>query len=150
MTNNKDINDKINILNSYINKSEILTRILDKETEFYRANQIEKAAELYETKEKYTIELEQLKNEILSDVNFLKTLPSDSKEKIINVSAALKKASEINYNEVLIAREVNKIVLESVYQSTLEYQSNVRGYGNNGTINAVNSLSSPIAISENA
>ncbi len=148
MKENYQIADKINHLNTYINKCEILTRILEKETDFYKNNQIEKAAELFETKDKYTNELEDIKNIILSDLDFLKNLPQDTKEKIRITSEKLKLASEINYNEILIAREVNKIVLESVYQSTIEHQSNVKGYGNNGTLNAVKSIGSPIAVSE--
>lgn len=147
---NEVMNDKIVMLNNYINKSEVLVRILERETQFFKENQASKVVALNETKEKYIDEIEGIKTLLIADGVFLKSLPAETKSKIMEVSNALKKAAEENYREVVIAKEVNKLVLEAIYQAAAEHHSEAKGYSNSGTMYAEYKQSRPVAVSEQA
>lgn len=141
-------NEKLGVLSTYLSKTDVLIRILERETEFFRDNQTAKATALFETKEQYINELENAKAILASDSQFLRSLPSEVKVKITEANEKLMKAAEINHKEVIAAREVNKLVLEAIYYGVAQNKGIAKGYGKSGSFDAeVNA--SPVAISQN-
>ncbi len=146
MLNNQ--NEKLGVLSTYLSKTDVLIRILEKETEFFRENQSGKAVALFETKTQYINELENAKAILASDSQFLKSLPSEVKVKITEASDKLMKVAEANHKEVNAAKEVNKLVLEAIYHGAQQNKGAMRGYGKSGYMETEMN-SSPVAISQN-
>lgn len=149
MTTGTNTEEKVQALKDYLVKSDGLIRILEKETEYYKENKVTRAEKLVESKQSIVSKLEEYKAKLISDVSFLKRLPADVKERIKKTTSDLGKAAEDNYREAVRAKEVNKVVLESVAKALMEAKKDSKGYSNEGDNGrADKSASSPVAINE--
>jgi hypothetical protein len=106
--------ETLNFLSDFYSKAEKLTRILSKESEFFREMKIKRAEQLLEAKTNLIEDLKDLKEKIVIQKDNLKNLPESEKSKIRAMEKNLTEIAEINYNEALKAREVNLLIMEAI------------------------------------
>ena len=148
MQNNEGIQaDQVQALKDYLVNSDGLIRILEKETEYYKSMKMNQAEKLVESKQSIVDKIEGYKEKLTSEVSFLKRLPSDIKTKLKDTTAALGKAADANYREAVKAKEVNKVILESVSKALMKHQSEQEAYSNEGESAYVKN-GTPVAINE--
>jgi hypothetical protein len=138
------------LLNDFLNKSEGLQRILEKETEYFRDMKMKQAEVLIETKLNLIDELEVIKNTLTSNPAILKSIPESEKNKIKKANKSLMDAAEDNYNETLKAKEVNKLILEAISEAVNDSKRIDGAYGDKGNAYKSDGLSSAVAVVHNA
>lgn len=138
------------LINEFLNKSEGLLRILEKETEYFRDMKMKQAEMLIETKLNLIQEIEELKASLIINTNALKMLPENEKKRIRLSNEILMNAAQDNYNETLKAKEVNKLILEAISEAVSTSKRIDGAYGEKGNANKSDSSASPIAIIHNA
>lgn len=160
MSNNLRANehaDKIQALKDFLVNGNGLIRILEKETEYYKNMKMSQAEKLIEAKQSMVSKLEDYKRKLTSDISFLKRLPADVKTRIKETNIALGKAADANYREAVKAKEVNKIILESVSKAIEKSQGESLAYSSNDTpqngsisngSNNLGSKAAPVAIDQ--
>lgn len=148
MTNNNEQTERIQALKDYLVNGNGLVRILEKETEYYKDMKMGQASKLVESKQSIVSKLEEYKTKLTSDISFLKRLPADVKEKIKQTTTELGKAADENYREAVKAKEVNKVILESVSKALMKAKNNTNAYSEKGEGATGKSSDSPIAINE--
>lgn len=140
--------DTADLVNNFVVKSEGLTRILEKETEYFRENKVKQAEMLIETKNSLINELEEIKSILLTNPSVLETLPASEKSRLKAANMVLLKASEENFAETSKAQEVNKLILEAVSYAVNQSKMVEGAYGDKGTAYK-NNESNPITVSTN-
>jgi len=138
------------LVNSFINKSEGLQRILEKETEYFRQMKIKQAEMLIETKLSLIDEIEAIKSTLVRNPNLLKNISENDKKKIRVSNDSLMQAAQSNYDETLKAKEVNKLILEAISEAVSQNNSVEGAYGKKGSAYSSSSDVSPIAIIQSA
>ncbi len=139
-----------NLINEFLNKSEGLQRILEKETEYFRDMKMKQAELLIKTKLDLVEEIETIKTSLTADPLFLKTLPDSEKKKIRTANDSLMNAAEENYHETLKAKEVNQLILEAISEAVAQHGKVDGAYGDTGSHYKNDNNTAPIAIIHNA
>ncbi len=124
--------ERIQALKDYLVNGNGLIRILEKETEYYKEMKMKQAEKLVEAKVSIVAKLEEYKEKLISDASFIKRLPADVKERIKQTTVALGTAVDENYREAVKAKEVNRVVLESVSKALMQNKNQHTGYSNEG------------------
>jgi hypothetical protein len=130
-------------------KSEGLTRILEKETEYFQQRKVKQAEMLLETKTSLIDELEGLKASLLADSNILRELPESEKLRVKEANLLLMRAADNNFKEATKAQEVNKLILEAISYAVNQSKVVEGAYGDSGNTNK-SIDNKPISISTNA
>jgi lipid II:glycine glycyltransferase (peptidoglycan interpeptide bridge formation enzyme) len=128
-TQNPELN---NFLADFHSKAEKLSRILNKESEFFREMKIRRADHLLEAKTNLIEDLKELKDKIGEFKASLKSLPESEKEKIRLMEKGLTEVAEANYREALKAREVNLLIMEAISSAVNKNNQQNSAYGDNG------------------
>lgn len=144
------VKSKSQLLEDFISKSVGLTRILEKETEYYKEIKMKQAEMLLESKLNLIDELEEIKAGLTENSEYLKNLPEAEKKKIIAANGNLIKAAEDNYNETLKAKEVNKLILEAISEAVSNSKGVEGAYGDGGSVYRSQYENTPITIIQNA
>ena len=144
------VKSKSKLLEDFISKSVGLTRILEKETEYYKEIKMKQAEMLLESKLNLIDELEEIKSGLTENSEYLKNLPESEKKKVIAANGNLIKAAEDNYNETLKAKEVNKLILEAISEAVSNSRSIEGAYGDSGSSYRSQYENTPITIIQNA
>ena len=138
------------LVNEFLNKSEGLQRILEKETEYFREMKSKQAGMLIETKLNLIEEIETIKSALVANPTALKSLGESEKNKIRTSGVGLMTAAEDNYNETLKAKEVNKLILEAISEAVLQNTRVDGAYGEKGNVYKNDISNKPVAINQNA
>jgi hypothetical protein len=144
------VKSKSKLLEDFITKSTGLTRILEKETEYFKDIKIKQAEMLLESKLNLIDELEEIKANLTLNPQYLQNLPEAEKKKIVAANANLIKAAEDNYNETLKAKEVNKLILEAISEAVANSRVIDGAYGDKGSAYRSGYENSPITLIQNA
>jgi hypothetical protein len=140
--------NKVQILESYLVSSERLISLIDRENYLLADMQIGKLGEIAAEKETLISEVESFKRILISDKAYLNSLSAAQKNTLINTSERLGKTAKKNNDEVSVAMEVNKMVLEAVHFAVSANNGLTQGYSNNGTQNAYSKNATPIKFDE--
>lgn len=109
-----------------------LKNILEQETQFLRAMQIQQMGELQETKHQLVHILELQKQYINEHPEVLEKLSMGQREKLRQASAALSAELLANHRELTIARSINQKVVELVAQAMERDVGTGNGYSATG------------------
>jgi predicted GNAT family acetyltransferase len=131
---------------NFLESSELLIRVLNKETKYFRDNKIDKTEKLLEHKSRLVDELEEYKEKVMQKRFMLEDLSESLREKVKETFARLKAASEENYNEALKLKEINKIVMDAVTYAVKGNNTESLGYSKYGKLDEKNSNFDPIAL----
>lgn len=121
-----------NFLSDFYSKAEKLTRILSKESEFFKEMKIKRAEQLLEAKTNLIEDLKDLKEKLAIQKDTLKALPEAEKNKIRAMEKNLTEIAKINYNEALKAREVNLLIMEAIASAVTSNNQENSAYTNAG------------------
>ncbi len=142
--------DTASLVNNFISKSEGLTRILEKETEYLKDKKAKQAEMLAETKGALIEELEAIKASLTKSPEVLKDLPSSEKERLKAANLTLIKVAEENYRETSKAQEVNRLILEAISYAVNQSKVVEGAYGDKGTTYKNDTASNPVSLITNA
>lgn len=149
--NETAINPEMNefdILQQYLIKVEGLTRVLKKETEYFLESKMEQAEALLAPKNKLIDEIEEYKTTLISNKEFLSSLPENQKQRIKTLNEQMIEASEENYREALKAKEVNRMIMESVSAAVEKSRASNNAYSNKGEAYSKPTEFTPMALNE--
>ncbi len=141
--------DTGSLVNNFVIKSEGLTRILEKETEYFRDRKAPQAELLMETKHNLIDELERIKFNLTQHAETLKNLPDSEKLRLREANLNLMKAADATYQETSRAQEVNRLILEAISYAVNQSKVVEGAYGDKGDLNK-NTESKPITVIANA
>jgi len=139
--------EQIQALKDYLVNSDGLIRILEKETEYFQEMKMNQAEKLVESKQSIIDKIEGYKSTLVQDKSFLKKLPADIKTKLKETTTALDAAAKSNFREAMKAKEVNKVILDSVSKALMQNKKDKNVYSNDGETANV-SGNSAVAINE--
>jgi hypothetical protein len=140
------------IINIFLERSVMLTRILQKESEYIQGNQYKQAEKLIPTKFQILDELESLKGKIDKNKQALRNFPSEVKEQIRKINSQMFEAAKKNFLKATAKKEVNRVIVEAVDKAINKQRKEFDSYSNyaNETKSATakEKASAPIAVNE--
>lgn len=140
--------DTAMLVSNFITKSEGLTRILEKETEYFKDRKVKQAEQLLETKQTLIDELESIKSSLLASPESLVNIAASEKARIKTASLNLQKAADANFNEAGKTQEVNRIILEAIAYAVNQSKAVEGAYSETG--NAYNNNNAnPVSVVTN-
>ena len=138
-----------NIINQFLEKSVMFSRILDKEAEYFEAGQFDQVEKLSDNKSKILSELETLKYQIDANSEAIKALPEDIKKGLKEVNERMLSSSKNNLIKASVARETNKVVIDAINHAVNKNKQEFSSYAKFGEGNDKSKNDSgPIAINQ--
>ncbi len=125
-------NDTVVDMASIVNDMLALKMLLENETEWLKAMQVDKVAEVHDEKIRLIRRLEIQKDLVSRDPSLISQINAEERHYLKELQSEIDNVVHSNFIEVFKAREINRRVVETISQAVCEHEKRASGYDGGG------------------